>query len=99
MKLITTLVFLQELDFKSSEGFFSHFRFRGLKSFRTTPWDPKENLPFDYAKIYQFENPKRTRKYVVKKHTGVEQNEYVSLHLKNVHINILGIFLITLIYS
>lgn len=31
-------------------------RYRALQSFRTSPWHPKENLPLDYARIYQFEN-------------------------------------------
>lgn len=41
-------------------------RYRGLESFRTSPWDPKENLPADFARIFQFENYERTRRRVFK---------------------------------
>ena len=39
----------------------------------------------DYAKIYQFENFKRTMKRVLKSHTGVAAGTYVVLHIKDVH--------------
>lgn len=39
-------------------------RYRGLRSFRTSPWDPYENLPRDYARIFQFEDYKRTERAV-----------------------------------
>ncbi|KAL3673780.1 hypothetical protein V7S43_001473 [Phytophthora oleae] len=29
-------------------------RYRGMKSLRTSAWDPKESLPSDYARLFQF---------------------------------------------
>lgn len=52
-------------------------RYRGLKSFRTSPWDPYENLPIDYAKIFQFENYQGTKRRIER--DGVEQGVKVGL--------------------
>ena len=35
-----------------------------MQSFRTSPWDPYENLPRDYARIFQFEDFKRSERAV-----------------------------------
>ncbi|PBC29634.1 pre-rRNA-processing protein TSR1 homolog [Apis cerana] len=62
-------------------------KYRGLESFRTSPWDPKENLPADYARIFQFENFDRTRKRIYKESQEIEgamPGWYITIHVKNV---------------
>ncbi|KAA8499720.1 Pre-rRNA-processing protein TSR1-like [Porphyridium purpureum] len=47
-------------------------RYRGLKSFRTSPWDPNELLPSSYGTIFRFQDFAATRKQVLE---GVQQRE------------------------
>lgn len=62
-------------------------RYRGLESFRTSPWDVKENLPIDYARIYQFKNFDRIKRRLIKEATeidGAEPGWYITVHVANV---------------
>ncbi|KAK7473209.1 ribosome biogenesis protein tsr1 [Stygiomarasmius scandens] len=63
-------------------------RYRGMRSFRTSPWDPYENLPRDYARIFQFEDYKRTERAVrrrAEEEIGtIEPGTRVTIHIHNV---------------
>ncbi|KAG9101348.1 hypothetical protein FRC06_003148 [Ceratobasidium sp. 370] len=59
------LAFPDEIDTPQDTSAHTRFaRFRGLRSFRTSPWDPYENLPPDYARTFQFEDYARTERNV-----------------------------------
>ncbi len=66
-------------------------RYRGMKSFRNTPWDPYENLPIDYSRIFQFQNFKRSKKRALDLmlEEGVPQGVRVTLEIANVPSHIL----------
>ncbi|KAG9032530.1 hypothetical protein FRB95_001366 [Tulasnella sp. JGI-2019a] len=61
-------------------------RYRGLRSFRTSPWDPFENLPLDYARIFRFEDYERTKRNVKRRagEEGVPAGTRVTIYLRNV---------------
>ncbi|KAG5513207.1 hypothetical protein PMAC_001577 [Pneumocystis sp. 'macacae'] len=63
-------------------------KYRGLKNFRTSPWNPDEydtNQPNYWKHIYKFSNYKATKKKVIK-HAftdGVKVGTYVIIEIKN----------------
>ena len=61
-------------------------KYRGLKSFRTSPWDPKENLPYNYSRIVQFENFLRMKKRAMSDDNfdSAQPGWYVTIHISNV---------------
>ncbi|KAJ8930713.1 hypothetical protein NQ314_016478 [Rhamnusium bicolor] len=62
-------------------------KFINSKRKQTSPWDPKENLPSDYARIFQFENFERTKKRVLKEQEdkdGALPGWYLTIHIKDV---------------
>ncbi|KAJ3402389.1 hypothetical protein HDV05_008552, partial [Chytridiales sp. JEL 0842] len=68
-------------------------RYRGLKSFRTSPWDPYENLPADYARIFQFENFKKTKTKILREvedsEEGMDAGRRVVVWIDNVPARVL----------
>lgn len=54
-------------------------KFRGLKSFRSSPWDPLENLPLDFSRIYQFQNFERMRRRILADAASEEEGAMVCM--------------------
>ncbi|XWS25999.1 hypothetical protein CRYUN_Cryun27aG0116100 [Craigia yunnanensis] len=72
-------------------------KYRGIKSFRTSSWDPKESLPPEYARIFAFDNFARTQKHVTAKSLEMEQESrdncapagsYARLYIKEVPLDV-----------
>lgn len=62
-------------------------KYRALESFRTSPWDKKENLPLEYASIYQFRNFEKTKKRVLKESKnldGAQPGMYITVYIAGV---------------
>ncbi|GMH62174.1 hypothetical protein TrRE_jg4581 [Triparma retinervis] len=57
-------------------------RYRALKSFRKSTWDPKENLPEDYSTLFHFSNFKATARSVLAEAKEVA-DELVKVDKKN----------------
>ncbi|XP_014888775.1 pre-rRNA-processing protein TSR1 homolog [Poecilia latipinna] len=68
-------------------------RYRGLKSFRSSPWDPMENLPLDYSRIFQFQSFERTRRRILAEaaadEDGAMDGWYVTLHIIDVPVSVM----------
>ncbi|KAA1070029.1 hypothetical protein PGT21_002791 [Puccinia graminis f. sp. tritici] len=71
------------LDIPARERF---ARYRGMKSLRTSEWDPYENLPIDYSKIFAFQGWKSMGRKLAHKaneqEAGAGPGMYITLHIE-----------------
>lgn len=64
-------------------------KYRGLSSFRHSPWDPREELPVDYGRVFQFHSFRQTAKRVLRDADpedgfGAEAGEFVTVYIAGV---------------
>ncbi|EFN82312.1 pre-rRNA-processing protein TSR1 homolog [Harpegnathos saltator] len=71
-------------------------KYRGLKSLRNSFWDPKENLPTDYSRIFQLKNFDHTRRRIYKQCDnlieGIQPGRYITIKILRVSSNIFKTF-------
>ena len=62
-------------------------RYRGVQSLRTSNWDPNENLPHDYSRIFRFGNYKQSRKAAIEENDSpFKVGQRVNLYIENIPI-------------
>jgi len=60
------LEFPDEVDTPTTQEASIRFqRYKGLKSIKSTKWDPYENLPVSYSKLFEFKNFTQSRKLAI----------------------------------
>lgn len=82
--------FPDEMDTPQDQAARERFaKFRGLKSFRSSPWDPYEDLPRDYSRCFMFENWKSMSRKMVKNAQldGIEVHDLASTAKNDTHSN------------
>ncbi|VDM38950.1 unnamed protein product [Toxocara canis] len=69
-------------------------KYRGLKSFRTSPWDPSENLPSTYARIFKFADYRHSKKVALSSVDEIDDENcaphgaYATVHIANVPLRL-----------
>ncbi|KAJ1420791.1 ribosome biogenesis protein BMS1/TSR1 [Ochromonadaceae sp. CCMP2298] len=73
-------------------------RYRALQSFRASPWHAQENLPTEYARLFQFENFAGTQRRLLAESLAAEKlqagflaaGQFVCLELEKVPMAVAG---------